>query len=129
MKTASFILLLSLLCFACTQRTPLQSLIHDADVVKVFVYSGNGLVMHYESNDVPTIQYWKNFIADDSAKTSTGCIREGKIIFKTSEDSTIMEFSLKEGCRYVTYQLNGMNYNKSLTEAGRMFIDSLMRAQ
>src|SRR5215217_6646258 len=109
MKTASLILLLSLLFFACTQLTPLQTLIHDADVVKVFVYSDNVLVMHYESNDVPTIQYWKNFIADDSAMTSNDCIPAGKIIFQTAEDSTMMKFSLKEGCRYVSYQLNGVS--------------------
>ena len=125
-----FLLIVALLlCYSCAEKTPLQRLIHDADVVKVFVYSGNAVAMHYESNDVGTIQHWKNFIADDTAKTSGDCIQGDKIIFKTSEDSTVMKFSLKEGCRYVTYQLNGMSYNKSLTEEGRMFIDSLMSVQ
>jgi len=118
-----------MILFSCTKLSPLERLIHDADVVKVFVYSGNTLALHYETNDIDKIQYWKNFIADDTAKTSNDCIQEDKIIFKTSEDSTVMKFSLKEGCRYVTYQLNGMSYNKSLTEEGRRYIDSLMKVQ
>ena len=129
MKMFSIIVALSLLMFACTPKTPLQRLIHDADVVKVYVYSGATTVLHYESNNVETIQSWKNFIKDDTAVSFGDCPREGRIIFKTSEDSTVMTFSLKERCRYVSYELNGNEYDKSLSKKGIAFIDSLMRVQ
>ena len=129
MKMFSIIVALSLLMFACTPKTPLQRLIHDADVVKVFVYSGDLTVLHYESNDVGTIQQWKNYIEDDTAVSFGDCPREGRIIFRTSEDSTVMTFSLKERCRYVSYELNGNEYDKSLSKKGIAFIDSLMRVR
>ncbi|MBX7140589.1 MAG: hypothetical protein K1X63_05850 [Chitinophagales bacterium] len=129
MKILFATIIASLLFFACTPKTPLQRLIHDADVVKVFVYSGDLTVLHYESNDVGTIQQWKNYIKDDTAVSFGDCPREGRIIFKTSEDSTVMTFSLKERCRYVSYELNGNEYDKSLSKKGIAFIDSLMRVQ
>ena len=129
MKIVFLVGFASMIFFSCKKLSPLERLIHDADVVKVFVYSGDALAMHYETNDVDKIQHWKNFIEDDTSKTSNDCMQGDKIIFKTSNDSTVMKFSLKDGCRYVTYQLNGMSYNKSLTEEGRKFIDSLMKVQ
>ncbi len=123
-----FIISIFLFC-ACKKLSPLQRLIHDADVVKVFVYSGDHLSMHYEINDVPAIQNWKNFIKDDTAITFNDCPREGKIIFKTSEDSTVMTFSMHPPCRYVSYELDGKKYAKNLSPKGRKFIDSLMRVE
>ncbi len=123
------ILILSamLLIISCTKRTPLQQLIHDADVVKVYVYSGNNISMHFETNDIDKIQNWKNFIREDSVIAENNCGAEGKIIFKTSDDSTLMKFSLKKGCTYVVYELNGKNYCNSLTDVGKNYIDSLMK--
>jgi hypothetical protein len=129
MKLISLLAAIALMLFACTPRTPLQRLIHDADVVKVFVYSGNLTVLHYESNNVGRIQQWKNFIEDDTAVAFGDCPREGKIIFRTSEDSTVMKFSLQERCRYVSYELDGLEYDKSLSKEGIAFIDSLMKVR
>lgn len=129
MKTAFLTMLGSLLFFACTHRTPLQRLIHDADVVKVFVTAGDRTVLHYESNNVEAIQQWKDFIKDDTAVSFGDCPREGRIIFRTSEDSTVMTFSLQERCRYVSYELDENAFDKSLTEKGIHFLDSLMKIQ
>ncbi len=118
-----------MLFYSCTKRTPLQQLIHDADVVKVFVYSGNNLVMHYESNDIDKIQQWKNYISDDNASVPGACLPNDKIIFKTSDDSTVMKFSMAKGCNYVSYELSGNSYNQTLTDRGVQYIDSLMRVQ
>ncbi len=107
----------------------MQILIHDADVVKVLLYSENRLVLHYESNDVNKIQQWKNFITEDTVPLLNECVPHGKIIFRTSEDSTVMNFSMKNGCTYVSYDLNQINYNKPLTDRGLQYIDSLMRVQ
>ncbi len=130
MRKKNFLLtILTLACISCTKKTPLQQLIHDADVVKVLVYSGSIKVLHYESNNVDKIQEWKNFIKEDTARSNPGCIQEGKIIFRTSEDSTEMNFSMKKGCTCVSYHLNGINYVQPLTDRGVQYIDSLMKVQ
>jgi hypothetical protein len=129
LKTFFLLPAFSLLFLSCTKKTPLQELIHDADVVKVFVYSGNATAMHYETNDVGKIQQWKNYIKEDTALQTEACLPVGKIIFKTADDSTIMNFSLADECRFVQYELNGVTYHQSFTQQGVAYIDSLMKVQ
>ena len=133
MKKLKFVTLLLavLLPFlnSCTQKTPLQKLIHDADVVKVFIYSPSGnTIVHYETNDIEKINQWTGFI-DESSKVAGSCDYEGKLIFKAYEDSTIMIFSLKVGCRQVAYTINDTSFVKSLTPQGISFLDGLKKIQ
>ena len=121
-----FLLLYSL--FACKKDTPLHHLIHEADVVWVYIYSGNQLAVKYATNDIDKIKQWDNFIADDTASAGT-CSYEGRIVFKVYEDSTEMKFSLQPGCRVVIYTLNNQQYVKSLTADGLKYLDSLKKIE
>jgi hypothetical protein len=128
MKQISSLLLLTLL-IACTKKTPLEKLIREADVVKVLMYSGDQLVLRYETNNVKQIKEWTNYIGGDSAIVFNNCEQEGKIIFKFSEDSTVMKFSINPPCTYVTYELKGIRYERPLTAKGKKYIDSLRRVK
>lgn len=114
---------------SCTKETPLEKLICHADVVKVFVYTGNALSLHYETNDIEKIKKWTSFIKDDTLTDARECVQDNLIIFKTYEDSTVMKFSLEPGCQYVSYQLDGYNNRSSLTPAGLHYIDSLIKVK
>ena len=123
------IVLLVVSFFYCSKETPLEKIICHADVVKVFVYTGNVLSLHYETNDIEKIKKWTNYIKDDTLNSAMECKQENRIIFKTYEDSTVMKFSLEPGCTYVSYQLNGMDNRSSLTPAGVHYIDSLIKVK
>ena len=114
---------------SCTHQTPLQKLIQESDVVKVYISSGSTIPMvHYETNDIDKIKMWKNYI--DEKSTVTGeCTYEGKLIFKVYEDSTEMKFSLQNGCEQVSYKLNDTLFVKKLTGEGIQFLNSLKQAQ
>jgi len=123
------VVLLTISFSSCLKETPLNKLICHADVVKVFVYTGNTLSLHYETNDIDKIKKWTNYIQDDTLKNAGECKQEDLIIFKTYEDSTVMKFSLEPGCTYVSYQLNGFDNRSSLTPAGLHYIDSLIKVK
>lgn len=85
-------------------------------------------MVHYETNDIDKIKMWKNYI--DEKSTVTGdCTYEGKLIFKVYEDSTVMQFSLHDGCEQVSYKLNDTLFVKKLTASGIQFLNSLKQAQ
>lgn len=128
-KKIFFVVLLGISFSSCLKEPPLEKLICHADVVKVFVYSGNTLSLHYETNDIEKIKKWTNYIKDDTLVDAVECTQENLIIFKTYEDSTVMKFSLEPGCTYVSYQLNGLDNRSSLTEAGLYYIDSLIKVK
>ena len=128
-KKIFLVILLAVSFSSCHKETPLEKLICHADVVKVFVYSGNALSLHYETNDIDKIKKWTNYIKDDTLTGVMECKQNDLIIFKTYEDSTVMKFSLEPGCTYVSYQLNGMDNRSSLTPAGVHYIDSLIKVK
>ena|SRR6266480_2310389 len=127
-KNFSFVLF-AILFFSCSKETPLEKLICHADVVKVFVYTGNTLSLHYETNDIEKIKKWTNYIKDDTLTYARECNQNNLIIFKTYEDSTVMKFSLEPECTYVSYQLDGRDNRSSLTPAGLHYIDSLTKVK
>ena len=124
-----FVVFFSVPFSSCLKETPLEKLICHADVVKVFVYSGNALSLHYETNDIEKIKKWTSYIKDDTLIGARECKQENLIIFKTYEDSTVMKFSLEPGCTYVSYHLNEMDNSSSLTPAGLHYIDSLIKVK
>ena len=113
---------------ACQNESPLHRLIRETDVCRVYIYSGNQIAVKYVTNDIDRIKEWRNYIADDTASTSN-CSFEGRLVFKVYEDSTEMQFSLKPGCRVVTYTLNGLQYTKSLTTEGVSYLQSLRKIE
>ena len=121
---------ISILFFAsCTKQTPLQKLIQEADVVKVYISSGSTIPMvHYETNDIDKIKMWKTYI-DERSNATGDCSYEGKLIFKVYEDSTEMQFSLHDGCEQVSYKLNDTLFVKKLTADGISFLNSLRQTQ
>lgn len=128
-KCSFYLLPFILLSLSCTNRTALQQYIHDADVVKVYIYSGSAIpFVHYETNDIDKIKLWSSYI-DEKTDGSASCSYEGKLIFKASEDSTIMKFSLKDGCTQVAYTFHDTLFVKKLTPDGISFLNSLKKAQ
>ena len=81
MKKILFLPLLVLFFYSCSERTPLQQVIHEADVVKVFIYSPSGATsVHYETNDIDKVKLWSSYI-DETSDGSTSCNNyEGKLI-------------------------------------------------
>jgi len=122
-------LLFSIFLFSCTKKTPLKKLICDTDVVKLYLYSGEAVLVHYESNDIRKVQDWLNYIMEDTAVSNNDCFREGRLVFKIYDDSTEAKFSLLPGCQTVTYQLKGIQYENSLSQQGIAFIEGLMKIQ
>ena len=131
MKKKLFLLFSPVACFlsSCEKDTPLHHLIHETDVVRVYIYSGDQLTVKYFTNDIDQIKKWDNYIADDSAAAAANCNFEGRLVFKVYEDSTEMKFSLRPGCHVVSYSLNGNSYSKSLTPEGIAYLESLKRIE
>jgi hypothetical protein len=121
-----FLITISTLCllFSCKKDTPLHRLIHESDVVRVYIFSGNQIAVKYFTNDLDKIKAWNNYIAEDSLPAAP-CDYEGRLVFKVYEDSTVMRFSLKNSCQRVTYTLKGIQYNQSLTADGLAYLESL----
>jgi hypothetical protein len=110
---------------SCFNETPLHHLIHETDVVKVYIYSGNRIAVKYITNDIEKIKEWDSYIANDTAKMDD-CSFEGRLVFQVYEDSTVMNFSLKKPCQVVSYNLNGIQYSQSLTSKGIGYLNSLL---
>ena len=132
MKPFHSLLLFASLTFlfsSCAKKTPLQELISEADVVKVYISTGATVPMvHYETNDIDKIKMWSGYI--DEKNNATGvCNYEGKLIFKVYEDSTMMQFSLKPGCEQVAYTLADTMYVKKLSAEGIAFLNDLKKIQ
>ena len=132
MKNNPIRILITIILFifsSCTKESALHQLIQETDLVKVYISSGSAIPMvHYETNDIDKIKMWKNYI--DEKSTVTGdCTYEGKLIFKVYEDSTVMQFSLHDGCEQVSYKLNDTLFVKKLTASGIQFLNSLKQAQ
>ena len=117
-----------ILVSSCVKDTPLHHLIHEADVVRVYIYSGNQIAVKYFTNDVEKIKQWDEYIADDTAAVEH-CKYEGRLVFKVYEDSTVMHFSLKAPCRVVSYDLKGIAYSKSLTPRGVEYLNTLLKIE
>ena len=113
---------------SCKKQSPLHHLIQEADVYRIYIYSGNQVAVKYFTNDADKIKAWCNYIADDTA-SADNCNFEGRLVFKVYEDSTVMQFSLKPGCRVVIYSLNGVQYTKSLTPEGVGYLESLKKIE
>lgn len=121
---------LSILFFSsCTRESALHQLFQETDVAKVYINSTAGVqIVHYESNDIEKIKKWKTYIDEKSIATGD-CNYEGKLVFKVYEDSTLMQFSLQEGCEQVSYTLNDTLFVKKFTTEGINFLNSLKQAQ
>lgn len=129
MKNLFFLSICILFFASCTKQSALHKLIQETDVVKVYISSGATVPMvHYETNDIDKIKMWKNYI-DENSNATGDCNYEGKLIFKVYEDSTLMQFSLQNGCEQVSYKLNDTLFVKKLTPEGISFLNSLKQAQ
>lgn len=127
MKILPAVILLIAFCFgSCEKDSPLHHLIHETDVVRIYIYSGDQLAVKYITNDLDKIRLWKNYISDDTASVGN-CSFEGRLVFKVYEDSTEMRFSLQPQCQVVIYSLNGEQYSKSLTVEGVEYLEGLKR--
>lgn len=111
---------------SCKPATPLRNLIHETDVVRVYIYSGEQVAVKYFTNDITRIKQWDGYIKDDTAAAGN-CSFEGRLVFKVYEDSTVMKFGLQPGCQIVSYSLKGVEYTKSLTEEGVKYLQSLRK--
>ncbi|HYV93297.1 MAG TPA: hypothetical protein VE978_16095 [Chitinophagales bacterium] len=113
---------------SCKKESPLHHLIQETDVCRVYIYSGNQIAVKYFTNDIEKIKEWCDYIADDTA-SANNCSFEGRLVFKVYEDSTVMQFSLKPGCRVVSYSLNDVHYTKSLTPEGVNYLEGLKKVE
>ena len=123
-KLLAILVMVSGFIVSCKPGTPLRDLIHETDVVRVYIYSGDQLAVKYFTNDIDLIKQWDEYIKDDTASAGN-CSFEGRLVFKVYEDSTVMEFGLMPGCQVVSYSLQGEQYTKSLTTAGVNYLQSL----
>ena len=57
-RSTTLLILVSLLCtlFSCEKDTPLHHLIHETDVLKIYIYSGDQLAVKYITNDIEKIK-------------------------------------------------------------------------
>jgi hypothetical protein len=127
MKYIGLILFVALLC-SCAPDTPLGKPFYEANKIKVLIGSDNAPEVHYETNNVEKIKEWLEYINESDSSVLGNCNYEGTLVlYFTETDSNLMRFSLNNSCRQITYNVDGKQYTKPLTQKGIDYLESLKR--
>src|SRR5436190_21264890 len=103
-----FILISLLTLASCTPDTPLSKQFYEANKVKLLMYSGDAVGIHFETNDVEKIKDWLKYINEKDSTTLNSCNYEGRLVlYFTETDTNEMHFSIKSDCRQITYNIDG----------------------
>jgi len=113
---------------SCMHQTPLEKIFSEANKVKVYINYGSTVPeIHFETNDIDKIKDWLKYI-DEKTDATGSCNYEGKLIaWYTESDSTVMKFSLANGCTQIAYTAEGKSMTKALTADGIKFLEDLKK--
>ena len=127
MKYVCLILFVTLLS-SCAPDTPLGKPFYEANKIKVRIGDDNAPEVHFETNNVEKIKEWLEYINESDSSVLGNCNYEGTLVlYFTETDTNLMRFSLRIGCQQITYNVNGQQYTKPLTQKGIDYLESLKR--